>query len=334
MKFGVFDHVDASGAPPAEHYDNRLKLVEAMDRLGFYAYHVAEHHGTPLGLASSPNVYLSAVAQRTKRLRFGPLVYIAALYQPMRLAEEIAMLDNLSHGRLEVGLGRGAVYLEQQLFGVEPETVRARYEDARDIVLQALTRDVVDFEGAFYTVKDFPVMVRPYQRPRPPLWYGISNPDSAVWAASEAVNCLSLMPARAAAGTFDRYREEWSKLGRDAADLPFIGVNRHIVVGETETEARRVAESAFAAWRAAFSAIWDRRGVPFPFPYPTSWDGQQAAGLGFAGTPDQVAEFLAGEAETVQASYTGCQMVFGSMAYADALRSLELFASEVAPKLG
>ena len=92
MRFGVFDHVDDSGLPQAEHFETRLKLIEAMDRLGFDSYHTAEHHGTNLGFAPSPSVFLSAVAQRTKRLKFGPLVYLPALYHPMRLAEEICML--------------------------------------------------------------------------------------------------------------------------------------------------------------------------------------------------------------------------------------------------
>jgi alkanesulfonate monooxygenase SsuD/methylene tetrahydromethanopterin reductase-like flavin-dependent oxidoreductase (luciferase family) len=110
VRFGIFDHVDDSGLPPAQHFAARLKLVEALDSLVFESYHVAEHHGTPLGLAPSPNVYLSAVAQRTRRLRFGPMVYVAQLYHPLRLAEEICMLDQMSGGRLLVGVGRGAAW--------------------------------------------------------------------------------------------------------------------------------------------------------------------------------------------------------------------------------
>ena len=87
MKFGVFDHLDASGAPLAEFYENRLRLAEAYDRIGIHALHIAEHHATPLGMSPSPSVFLSAVAQRTKRLRMGPLVYTLALYHPLRLAE-------------------------------------------------------------------------------------------------------------------------------------------------------------------------------------------------------------------------------------------------------
>ncbi|HYR97370.1 MAG TPA: LLM class flavin-dependent oxidoreductase, partial [Gemmatimonadales bacterium] len=107
MQFGVFDHMDASGEPLALLFENRLKLAEAYDRLGLYALHVAEHHSTPLGMSPSPSVFLALAAQRTKRLRLGPLVYTLPLYHPLRLAEEICTLDQLSGGRLELGVGRG-----------------------------------------------------------------------------------------------------------------------------------------------------------------------------------------------------------------------------------
>src|SRR5262249_55971324 len=104
MKFGIFDHLDDSGMPTGRHFAERLSLIEAYDRCGFYAYHLAEHHGTPLGMAPSPGVFLAAIAQRTKRLRFGPLVYLLPLYHPIRLIEEICMLDQLTNRRLALTL--------------------------------------------------------------------------------------------------------------------------------------------------------------------------------------------------------------------------------------
>ena len=106
MKFGVFEHMDDSGVPLGEQIENRMRLVEAYDRWGFYAYHLAEHHGTPLGLAPSPGLFMAAVAQRTKRLRFGPLVYLLPLYHPLRLIEEI--LHARPHERRPAGAGRRA----------------------------------------------------------------------------------------------------------------------------------------------------------------------------------------------------------------------------------
>src|ERR1700738_1817780 len=98
MKFGVFDHLDRNDLPLQAFYAERLKIVEAYDRRGFHAYHTAEHHATPLGLAASPSVFLAAVAQRTRQLRFGPLVYLLPLYHPLRLIDEICLLDQMSGG--------------------------------------------------------------------------------------------------------------------------------------------------------------------------------------------------------------------------------------------
>ena len=333
VKVGIMDHVDASGLPPAQHYETRLKLVEAMDRLDFYSYHVAEHHGTPLGLAPSPSVYLSAVAQRTRRLRFGPMVFVAALYHPMRLAEEICMLDQMSGGRLQIGLGRGAVWPEHELYGLDPSSIPARYAEARDVLLQALTRATVNFTGEHFRVPNFNMVLRPYQSPRPPLWYGIGNPDSAVWAAANDANVVSLQPAAVARRTLDRYREEWAKLGKPVDALPFLGLARHVVVAESDAAAQRIARAAYPRWRASFSHLWEQRGLEVPVKLPREWDALERSGMSIAGTPPRVRDYLAEQAHGAGANFFLCQMVFGDIGYEDALRSLTLFSSGVAPEL-
>src|SRR5580658_7035442 len=107
MLFGVFDHMDRSATELAAQYEDRLTLIEAYDRAGFRGYHIAEHHCTPLGLSPSPSVFLAAASQRTGKIRLGTLVYTLSLYHPLRLLEEICMLDCLTGGRLDVGIGRG-----------------------------------------------------------------------------------------------------------------------------------------------------------------------------------------------------------------------------------
>jgi alkanesulfonate monooxygenase SsuD/methylene tetrahydromethanopterin reductase-like flavin-dependent oxidoreductase (luciferase family) len=106
MEFGVFDWIDRDPLLLADTYEQRLQVVAAADAAGFWCYHLAEHHGTPLGMAPAPGLFLAAASQRTRRIRLGPLVYLLPLYNPVRLAEEIAMLDHLSRGRLELGIGR------------------------------------------------------------------------------------------------------------------------------------------------------------------------------------------------------------------------------------
>src|SRR5690242_14614577 len=139
MEFGVFDHVDRGGRDSlAALYEDRLTLVEAYDRLGIRTYHLAEHHATPLGMAPSPSVFLAAVAQRTKRLRFGPLVYTLSLHHPLRVVEEICMLDQMSGGRLEVGVGRGISPYEVSYYGVDPALGPERFAEAMQVIMKGL----------------------------------------------------------------------------------------------------------------------------------------------------------------------------------------------------
>jgi len=130
MEFGIFDHLDRSPSSLADYYEERLAIVELFDRAGFHAYHLAEHHATPLGMAPSPSVFLAAVAQRTKRLRFGPMIFALPLYHPLRMIEEICMLDQMSGGRLDVGFGRGASPIELELFGTKPSEARDIYDES------------------------------------------------------------------------------------------------------------------------------------------------------------------------------------------------------------
>src|SRR5262245_34926387 len=135
LSFGIFDHLDHSGLSLSQQYSDRLKIAVACDVAGFRTYHVAEHHGTPHGLAGSPNLFLSAVAQRTRRLRVGPLVLLLNLYHPLRAFEEICMLDQLSGGRVDLGIGPGGAPFELSFFGVPADEARERYgEDRKSVV--------------------------------------------------------------------------------------------------------------------------------------------------------------------------------------------------------
>ena len=125
VAFGIFDHVDRGDEPLAALFAHRLQLAEAADAAGFRTYHVAEHHATRLGMAPSPGIFLAALAQRTRRLRFGPLVYLLPLYAPLRLIEEVCMLDQLSGGRFELGVGRGQIQGPRAVGGADDVAVLA-----------------------------------------------------------------------------------------------------------------------------------------------------------------------------------------------------------------
>src|SRR5919206_3996361 len=127
IHFGIFDWLDESGRGIGTTYEERLRVLELADRLGFYGYHLAEHHATELSTVPSPHLFLAAAAQRTRRLRLGPLSVILPLYEPMRLLEEICMLDQLSGGRLELGISRGST---GEHIDNNPEKARAMFKEA------------------------------------------------------------------------------------------------------------------------------------------------------------------------------------------------------------
>src|ERR1700759_4474324 len=118
IQFGLFDWIDRGGTQLRQLYEDRLQLLEAADKAEFFCSHLAEHRATPLGMAPSPGLFLTAAAQRTRRIRLGPLVYLLPLYNPLRLIEEVCMLDQISGGRLELGVGRGVTPYELKYFGV------------------------------------------------------------------------------------------------------------------------------------------------------------------------------------------------------------------------
>src|SRR5579885_427670 len=153
LEFGVFDHLDRNDLLLSEFYEERLKVIEAFDRCGFYAYHVAEHHFTPLGMAPSPSVFLSAIAQRTRRLRFGTFVYALPLHHPLRVFEEICMLDHMSGGRLEIGFGRGSVPYEISYYGQNAEERQEIYAERLELILKAFASKTFSFKGRYDTFR-------------------------------------------------------------------------------------------------------------------------------------------------------------------------------------
>src|SRR5262245_43251535 len=205
MQFGVFDHLDRNDLPLRDYYESRLVIAETYDRLGFYAYHIAEHHSTPLGLAPSPSIFLSAIAQRTRRLRFGPLVYALPLYHPLRMIEEICMLDQMSGGRLEIGFGRGSVPAELIYYGQDPARAQQVYTEALELIIQGLTQRTLTFHGQYFHFDAVPIELAPHQTPHPPIWYGVHAPESAERAARKGLRVVSLDPLPATRAAFDAF---------------------------------------------------------------------------------------------------------------------------------
>src|SRR5579883_509110 len=194
MKIGLFDHVEDAGRPLSTLFDERLQFAAAADQAGVYCLHVAEHHATPLNMVPVPGVYLGAVARATRRMRLGPLVYLLPLYTPLRMIEEICMLDHLSSGRLDVGVGRGVSPFELKYHKVEHDQSRDIFVDAFACVSAGLQTDMLTYKGAHYAYENVPIALRPLQQPHPAFWYGSSNTTGATWAGEQGLHFVTLGP--------------------------------------------------------------------------------------------------------------------------------------------
>ncbi len=332
MEFGVFDHVDRARDDLYAYYEDRLRIVEQYDRIGIHRYHVAEHHGTPLGMSASPSVYLAAVSQRTKKLRFGPMIFAAPLYHPLRLAEEICMIDQMSGGRFELGFGRGASPIEASFWDLEREEMEPVYQETIAIVLDALQTGELNFKGEYYSFENTPLCLEPRQKPYPPMWYGIHSVESAARVAREGFNVISLDSAEETREYVDAYRAAWRDVNGDTPE-PCIGISYFIVIAEDEDEALSVARRSYPVWHDSFNYLFRRNGTVPRHQRPADWDGIVAEGRAVAGTPDQVAAFLKNACDTSAVNYLVGQFAFGDQTVEETLRTVELFADRVMPVL-
>ncbi len=334
VEFGIFDHLDATGAPLDAYYADRLALISLYERVGFRSYHIAEHHSTPLGMAPSPNLFLSAVAARTTRLRFGPLVFALPLYHPLRLIQEICMLDQLSGGRLEIGFGRGASAIEAAYFGNDHTISEPIYREYLDLMLTGMAEGRLDGKGTYYEFDDVPLMFGPYQKPHPPLWYGVHSTESAARAARMGSHIVSLDSAEET-GTFaDRFREVWAGEHGEGGAEPLVGLGLFVFVAETDAAALAAARRAYPVWHKSFNYLFVRHNTAPPMHQrPPHWDDMAAQGRAIAGAPGTVAARLAERLEVSKATYLVGQFAFGDLSLAENTRSIELFAEQVMPAL-
>jgi alkanesulfonate monooxygenase SsuD/methylene tetrahydromethanopterin reductase-like flavin-dependent oxidoreductase (luciferase family) len=342
VTFGLFDWVDTDGVRGAgQLYRERLDLLAEAESQGFDIYHVAEHHGTPLGLVPSPSVFLAAAAMRTARIRLCPLVYVLPLYQPARLAEEIAMLDQLSGGRLEIGFGKGGNPYELLSYGIEPGDAQRRYDEAFASVMQTLTSGTAGATGTAADDTEMPVRIR--QAPHPPIWYPSSNPQSVPLLGKRGVNTILGFSFRSpTTGETRLRRDEYfsgvagappgTAMGGAGAPAPRFGIMRNIYVGDSDRRARERAVEAMEVFYQQFTAVSRRYG-----------DQRLTGPQDFARAIDE-GRVIAGSAATVRAQLTGivqatgCNhfagaFAFGSLSYPEASSSLARFGEQVAPAL-
>jgi alkanesulfonate monooxygenase SsuD/methylene tetrahydromethanopterin reductase-like flavin-dependent oxidoreductase (luciferase family) len=339
MQFGIFDYIDDRGEVLQKTYEDRLALLQAAEAAGFYGYHLTEHHATPLSMTPSPSIFLAAAARETRRIRLGTLLYLLPLYHPLRLLEELCMLDHLSGGRLDIGVGRGISPMEFEAFDVDFERSGSDYEHAFNVLYQGFTRDRLDYACERYTFKDVPVVIRPLQRPHPPFWYGLRGDHGPVFAARHGMHGVTLGPDEKVAKMLATFRAHWATHAEDRAHArspvaaPHCGVMRAMFIADTDAEAERIARPAYKRWFDSLAWLWVERGTFPPISISADYDQSKAVGTLVVGGPDTVRRILTAQAERIGQNYLVLLLAFGSLTHAQEMHSLDLFAREVMPTL-
>jgi alkanesulfonate monooxygenase SsuD/methylene tetrahydromethanopterin reductase-like flavin-dependent oxidoreductase (luciferase family) len=344
MKIGLFDHIEHGERPLAQLFDERLAFIQAADTAGFYCLHLAEHHQTPLNMVPVPGVFLGAVARATKTIRMGPLVYLLPIVSPLRVIDEICMLDHLSHGRMEVGVGRGVSPFELRYHKVEHDQSREIFIDAFRCISAGLTTDLLTYHGPHYNFDKVPIALRPLQQPYPAFWYGSSGAEGSAWAGEHGMHFVTLGPNGFARDNIGTFKAAFAKRGKPANPKPefpggvAIGVQRHIFVDDTDDKARAWAKPAMEAHLANINWLRNRHGVTATQARMRNVRGQNfeeclEEGTAISGSPETVAGVIERQHAEIGFNYLLTYLFLGTMSLANAMRSLELFTAKVMPRI-
>jgi natural product biosynthesis luciferase-like monooxygenase protein len=348
MKFGInfFPAFRPRQATAAEYFAQCLRVSERADELGFSSVKAVEHYFHDYG-GSSPNpiVLLSAIAARTRRIRLITGAVIPAFNHPIKLAGELAMLDNISNGRLDVGIGRAFIPDEYEAYGLPMADSRERFEEGTEAVVRLLTEDRVTHEGRFWRFKDVHSMPRPYQRPHPPIWVAaITSEESFVNAARHGRH-LMIVPY---AGGLERcsnlvkvYRQVWKESGHEPGTEQ-VQMSFHAYVAQSHAEAVKgyvpamrtyldVFTEAVSGWQGLQSGQYPGYEHLVAAIAAQTPEGNLEQGYAFVGAPDEVIEQVKRMRDLFGEHEPSLQITFGGIGDAEALRTIELFASHIMP---
>jgi alkanesulfonate monooxygenase SsuD/methylene tetrahydromethanopterin reductase-like flavin-dependent oxidoreductase (luciferase family) len=341
MNFGTFLLMQSPSARSSQEiYARAIDVAQAAESLGFGNVWLAEHHFSTYGYLSRPAQLASFIAGKTSRIRVGTAVIVVPLHHPLVVAEEIATLDLVSGGRLDVGLGRGYQHYEFERFGLELESGRARWEESIDIILKAFEGRPFSYEGKLFKIPETTVFPQPLQKPRPPIWITAQSPDSVEAAVRRGFNVLT--------GGFgvpiERMAEFRRLFDRVVAEVkpsePLqVGVQRAVYVTDSIADARAAAEEARWNMRVTLSLrnhyerVEQGRAIPVPAPKEPDVDDLLDRFL-VIGTPETVIRQITRIRADVGITHFNCSFWFGDLEHARVLRSMELFAREVMPAFG
>jgi len=351
MRFGTFFFFQA--APGHRHADiihRELEQVEWTEELGFDEVWFTEHHFIDYGLSVDPSSLAAAAASRTRRVRIGLAAAILPFHHPLRLAEQMALVDIISNGRLDVGVGRGNRPAEFAGYRVPQVESRERFDETVEILRLAWTRERFSFHGRFFDVADVRVIPKPVQQPHPPLYQvcvskdGIENTALRGWPM---LNSVLTGPVDQLVSNRDTYVATLQKAGRTAEEIAALlgrwGVSRQIYVAETDARALAEARDAEMWYQESFRrfVVPERIEDAHPSLQPgframaeklakVTWEDLVRETLAF-GSPDTVARHIE-HMRRLGVGQVLCWMNFGGLPQDKIRRSMELFAREVMPR--
>ena len=347
MKFGLFIIAawpDREISAQSRIYGEALEQIEYAEELGFHSVWIAEHHSSRYGIFPSLMPILSHVAARTKKIRIGGGVSVLPFHNPIFLAEESAMLDLLSNGRLDFGVGRGSADYEYGNFKIDFESRDGRFHEVLDIILGLWTTPGFTYHGEFYRVDDLTIAPKPLQQPHPPVTVAVSRtPASLDVAVSRDLPIITTFftPEADNLGLLELYAERCAAAGKTPRmdQSPYF---RYVHLSEDEKEAREYPRQALA-WVRDLSGYrrtltrgdeinvdldhWRRTRPEDPPSYETELESNT-----YFGTPEQCVRWISKLQKEHHIQYFGASFAFGSMEHAKVMRSMELFAKQVMPK--
>jgi alkanesulfonate monooxygenase SsuD/methylene tetrahydromethanopterin reductase-like flavin-dependent oxidoreductase (luciferase family) len=340
--FGIFDHIEGiPGTPTPKLLKDRLDLVRMADQAGFTGYYLAEHHGSDLCMAPTQEMFIAAASQITEQIRMGPMVKLLPLHHPVRLIEDLCVIDNLTNGRVEFGVGRGVAPIEHYWFGSDWPTATDRFEDVLGIVCRALrSGEISADESKYYDFRTMPMSTLPVQQ-HIPFWY----PGSPVTAGKFGMNLM--WPGPVDQEVYDLYAETWYQHKNDPVRLdapdaaPRVGCTMLLAIADTEEQALEISSRGMNGLMRRTHGVhqWDAEVLGAEAadaalgPLRRILSHIDVAIKAGAGTAEQIRDRFGEILDAGLTDHLVLQIPTGDMTLDEAKRTMDLFCSDVKPEL-
>jgi alkanesulfonate monooxygenase SsuD/methylene tetrahydromethanopterin reductase-like flavin-dependent oxidoreductase (luciferase family) len=349
MKFGISFFPDCGPQDMAaqDYYTKALDLCAEADQLGFYSARIVEHYFHSYGgYSPSPITFLAAASQRTQQLRLVTGCVLPAFHHPLHLATQLAMLDGLSHGRLDIGIARAFLPHEFHAFGIDLNESHERFEEGITALKLLWQDEHATLQGKFHTFENVHCLPHVTQQPHPPIWIAVTQtPASFRWTGQQGFNLMSvvlLADFRALSEKLDLYRKAYYEAGHGIAHSEQIMLGYPLFIASSQAAAEKLAEHYLTRYLKVFADAargWDNLKIPAYHNYQDmanhissmTFERVLQEQRALIGTPQRIRAQIEQLKERFGADYISLQVLPGGMPYATAQEGLHLFAREVLP---